>query len=158
MNIKIVCIGKLKEKYWSEAIKEYSKRLKGYCDLNIIELKETPLRKDNKSEEQRVKELEGLDILKQIKEREYVIVLDVLGKELSSEAFAQKIDELGILGKSYLTLVIGGSYGLSEEVKKRGDFLLSFSRMTYPHQMMRVILLEQIYRASKINSGETYHK
>lgn len=159
MNIKIICIGKLKETYWVEAIKEYSKRLSKYCTLSIDELKEEKS-PDNpsKAEELAVKEAEGKSILKQIKKDTYVIALEVLGKELSSEGLAEKINNLGIDGKSDIAFVIGGSLGLSDEVLARADFRLSFSKMTFPHQMIRVFLLEQVYRSFKIMKNETYHK
>ncbi|MBO4725517.1 MAG: 23S rRNA (pseudouridine(1915)-N(3))-methyltransferase RlmH [Firmicutes bacterium] len=159
MNIKVVCIGKLKEKYWSDAVAEYSKRLKAYCALEIVELKEARLPdRAGDAEEESVKLAEGRDILSHIKKDEYVITLEVLGKSLSSEGLAEKIDKLGLEGRSDVVFVIGGSLGLSKEVSERADFKLSFSAMTFPHQMMRVFLLEQIYRAFKINRGETYHK
>ncbi len=159
MNITIICIGKLKEVYWTEAIKEYSKRLSKYCTLSINELKEEKM-SDNASnaEEMAVKEGEGKSILKLIKKDAYVIALEIQGKELNSEALSEKIEALGILGKSDLVFVIGGSIGLSNEVLARADLRLSFSKMTFPHQMMRVILLEQIYRSFKIIKNETYHK
>ncbi|MDF2656257.1 MAG: rlmH [Bacillota bacterium] len=159
MNITILCIGKLKERYWTEAIAEYSKRLSKYCTLTINELKEEKS-PDNPSpaEESAVKDAEGKSILKQIKRDSYVIALAIKGKELDSEALSEKIRTLGIAGKSDLTFVIGGSLGLSEEVLSRVDFQLSFSKLTFPHQMMRVILLEQIYRSFKIIRNETYHK
>jgi len=159
MKISIVCIGKLKEKYWTEAVLEYSKRLSRYCSLEIQELKEEKL-PDNasKAEEEQVVAAEGKRILKGISDTSYVITLEILGKELSSEALAKKMGDLGIGGKSDLVFVIGGSLGLSEEVSRRADFKLSFSRMTFPHQMMRVILLEQVYRGFKILAGEPYHK
>ena len=159
MNITILCIGKLKERYWTEAIAEYSKRLNKYCSLTINELREEKA-PDNPSaaEESAVKEAEGKSILNQIKKDSYVIALAIKGKDLDSEALSEKIRTLGIAGKSDLTFVIGGSLGLSEEVLSRADFHLSFSKLTFPHQMMRVILLEQIYRSFKIIRNETYHK
>lgn len=159
MNITIVCIGKLKEKYWSDAIAEYSKRLKSYCSLSVIELREEKL-PDNpsKAQEMEVIRAEGDFILKQIKGSAFVISLAIQGKQLSSEALADKVNHLGLEGKSDLVFIIGGSMGLSEAVMERADFSLSFSQMTFPHQMMRVILLEQIYRAFKINRNEAYHK
>lgn len=159
MNITILCIGKLKERYWTEAIAEYSKRLGKYCTLTINELKEEKA-PDNPSnaEESAVKDAEGRNILRQIKKDSYVIVLAIKGKELDSESLSEKIQNLGISGKSDITFVIGGSLGLSDEVLSRADFLLSFSKLTFPHQMMRVILLEQIYRSFKIIRNETYHK
>lgn len=159
MNITVICIGKLKEKYWTAAIDEYSKRLKGYCSLDIIELKEARLPdKAGPAEELAVKEAEGEEILKKIKDNQYVITLEVKGKMLSSEKLAEKIDALGLEGNSNVVFVIGGSLGLSAAVSKRANFKLSFSEMTFPHQMMRVILLEQVYRAFKINRNEAYHK
>ena len=159
MNITVICIGKLKEKYWTAAIDEYSKRLKGYCNLDIIELKEARLPdKAGPAEELAVKEAEGEEILKKIKDNQYVITLEVKGKMLSSEKLAEKIDALGLDGNSNIVFVIGGSLGLSAAVSKRANFKLSFSEMTFPHQMMRVILLEQVYRAFKINRNEAYHK
>lgn len=159
MNITVICIGKLKEKYWTAAIDEYSKRLKGYCNLEIIELKEARLPdKAGPAEELAVKEAEGEEILKKIKDNQYVITLEVKGKMLSSEKLAEKIETLAIDGQSNVVFVIGGSLGLSAAVSKRANFKLSFSEMTFPHQMMRVILLEQVYRAFKINRNEAYHK
>lgn len=159
MKIQIVCVGKLKEKYWSDAVAEYSKRLKRFCNLEIVELKESRL-PDNASaaDEEKVKLEEGRSILSKISDSTYVITLEVLGKSLSSEDLAEKIDDLACMGRSDVAFVIGGSLGLSAEVSKRSDFRLSFSKMTFPHQMMRVILLEQVYRAFKINRNETYHK
>jgi 23S rRNA (pseudouridine1915-N3)-methyltransferase len=159
MNITVVCIGKLKERYWTEAIQEYSKRISKYCTLAINELKEEKA-PDNASaaEEMAVKESEGKSILKQIKKEAFVIALEIQGKELTSEALSEKIEALGIAGKSDLVFIIGGSLGLSEEVLARADYRLSFSKMTFPHQMMRVVLLEQIYRSFKIIRNETYHK
>ena len=159
MNITIVCIGKLKERYWTEAAREYSKRLGKYCALSINELKEEKLPDHPSSaEEMGVREAEGKNILRQIKKDSYVIALEIKGREMSSEALSEKIRTLGIAGKSDLIFIIGGSLGLSEEVLERADFRLSFSRMTFPHQMMRVILLEQIYRSFKILRNEAYHK
>lgn len=159
MNISIICIGKLKEKYWTGAVEEYSKRLKSYCSLDITELKEYRLPdKAGPAEELAVKETEGEEILKRIKDNMYVITLEVNGKMLSSEKLAEKIETLAINGNSNIAFVIGGSLGLGSNVSRRADFKLSFSEMTFPHQMMRVILLEQIYRSFKIIRGETYHK
>ncbi len=159
MNVTVVCIGKLKEKYWAEAIGEYSKRLGSYCNLQIEELKEARL-PDNASEaeEEEVKRQEGLNILSKIKKDMYVFTLEIKGKALSSEALAEKMNRLAIDGKSNVAFVIGGSLGLSAEVSARADMKLSFSEMTFPHQMIRVFLLEQIYRSFKINRHETYHK
>ncbi|MDD6646198.1 MAG: 23S rRNA (pseudouridine(1915)-N(3))-methyltransferase RlmH [Firmicutes bacterium] len=159
MNVTILAVGKLKEKYWRDAVAEYSKRLKSYCSLQITEIKESPLRANpSAADEEAVKIAEGADILSRIRPSDYVITLEIKGKGLSSEALAQKIEALAIDGKSSIVFVIGGSLGLSEEVSRRADFRLSFSAMTFPHQMMRVILLEQIYRSFKINRHEAYHK
>ena len=159
MNITVLCIGKLKEKYWVDAVKEYSKRLGSYCSLKITELKESPLRANpSAADENMVKKSEGDDILSRIKPTDYVITLEIKGKGLSSEQLSAKIDDLALNGKSNLVFIIGGSLGLSEEVSARSDFKLSFSSMTFPHQMMRVILLEQIYRSFKIIRNEAYHK
>jgi len=159
MNITVIAIGKLKEKYWTDAVKEYSKRLSGYCNLNIIELKESPLRANpSAADEEAVKVAEGNDILSRIKPTDFVITLEIKGKGLSSEQLADKIEDLAINGKSSIVFVIGGSLGLSAEVSKRSNFKLSFSAMTFPHQMMRVILLEQVYRSFKIIRHEAYHK
>ena len=159
MNINIICIGKLKERYWSDAVAEYSKRLKSCCSLDIVELKESRLPdKAGSAEELAVKEAEGSEIIKKIKDNMYVITLEVKGKMLSSEKLAAKIENLGIDGVSNIAFVIGGSLGLSEAVSRRADFKLSFSEMTFPHQMMRVVLLEQVYRSFKIIRHEAYHK
>ena len=159
MNIKIIAIGKLKEKYWQEAVKEYSKRLGAYCSLEIIELRESLLRANaSAADEEAVKRAEGEEILNRIRKTDYVITLEIKGKSLTSEALSEKIEQLGIDGHSDIAFVIGGSLGLSPQVSQRADFKLSFSAMTFPHQMMRVILLEQIYRSFKIMRHEAYHK
>ena len=159
MNIQIVCIGKLKEKYWSEAVNEYTKRLSRYCNMEITELKEARLPANaSAADEENVKIEEGRAILRAIKEDTFVITLEILGKQLSSTELADKIEELSLGAKSNIAFVIGGSLGLSEEVSRRSNFKLSFSKMTFPHQMMRVVLLEQIYRSFKIIKHETYHK
>jgi 23S rRNA (pseudouridine1915-N3)-methyltransferase len=159
MNITIICVGKLKEKYWTAAVAEYSKRLGSYCSLKIIELKESRLgAAAGKAEEAAVIEAEGREILEKINKGMYVITLEIKGKKLTSEALSEKISKLSLEGKSDIAFVIGGSYGLSAEVSARSDFKLSFSDMTFPHQMMRVILLEQIYRSFKIIRNEPYHK
>lgn len=159
MNIRIIAVGKLKEKYWRDAVAEYSKRLGAYCSLEIIEIKESPLRANpSPADEEAVKKAEGEEILRHLGKGDYVMTLEIKGKSLSSEQLASKIANLALDGKSSITFVIGGSLGLSPDVSRRADFKLSFSAMTFPHQMMRVILLEQIYRSFKINRNETYHK
>jgi 23S rRNA (pseudouridine1915-N3)-methyltransferase len=159
MNINIISVGKVKEKYFRDAIAEYSKRLGKYCKLNITEVQDekTPENASSK-EETAIKDKEGDGILKHIKDNMFVIALDIKGSAFKSEEFADYIENLGIIGKSNITFIIGGSLGLSEYVLSRADFRLSFSKMTFPHQLMRVILLEQIYRCFRIISGEPYHK
>ncbi len=159
MNITILAVGKLKEKYWQDAVKEYSKRLGKYCRLQITEVRESLLRANpSAADEEAVKTAEGRELLGKIKPSDYVITLEIGGKSLSSTELAKQINDLGIMGKSSLVFIIGGSLGLSKEVSKRADLKLSFSAMTFPHQMMRVILLEQIYRSFKIIKNEAYHK
>ena len=159
VNVNLVVVGKIKEKYFSSAIDEYSKRLGRYFRISICELKDeaTP---DNPSDKERdgVLEKEGIRILEKIPDKSYVIALCIEGKQLSSVDLAKKIDSLSLSGSGNITFVIGGSLGLSDSVKKRADFKLSFSPMTFPHQLMRVILLEQLYRAFNISAGGKYHK
>ena len=159
MKITVITVGKIKEKYLKDAIAEYSKRLSRYCKLEILEVadEKTP---DGASEivEENIREKEGERILKLIKEDAYVITLEISGKMLTSEELADRIETLGIQRKSHLVFVIGGSIGLGREVLRRSDYALSFSKMTFPHQLMRVILLEQIYRSYRIINGEPYHK
>jgi 23S rRNA (pseudouridine1915-N3)-methyltransferase len=159
MNITLITVGKLKEKYLKQAIDEYSKRLSRYCKLEIIELNDekTP---DNASEkeEQLIKEKEGKQILSKIKENAFVIAMDLRGKNLTSEEFSKFIEQNGVIGNSNIVFLIGGSLGLSDEVKKRANYKLCFSKMTFPHQLFRVMLLEQIYRGFRIMKNEPYHK
>jgi len=149
MNIRILCVGTLKEKYWKEAVAEYSKRLGPYCSLSIEEVKESPF--------EDIRE-EGERLLKKIKSDELVITLEIQGTAKSSEELASDLERFAITGKSNIVFVIGGSSGLSAEILGRRDQSISFSKMTFPHQMMRVILLEQIYRGFKILRNEKYHK
>jgi len=159
MNITVISVGKLKEKYLKDAIQEYSIRLTKYCKLDIIEVPDEKAPENmSAAEEDIVKLKEGQTILKNIKADTYIIALAIQGKQLSSEKFAGLISDLGLRGKSNIAFVIGGSLGLSEEVLKRADYHLSFSAMTFPHQLMRVILLEQVYRGFRIIRGEPYHK
>lgn len=159
MKITIIAVGKLKEKYLHMAVDEYSKRLSRYCKLEIIELAdEKTSEKMSIAQEDNIKNKEGQRILKNIKDDAYVIALAIEGKQYSSEEMAEKIQDLSLLGKSHITFIIGGSIGLSKELLKRADEQLSFSKMTFPHQLMRVVLLEQLYRCFKIMKGEPYHK
>lgn len=159
MKITIVTVGKIKEKFYRDAIAEYTKRLSKYCRLEILEVadEKTP---DTASElmEENIRQKEGERILKCLKEDSYVITLEIHGKMLDSVELSQKIENLGIQGKSHITFVIGGSIGLGKEVLRRSDYALSFSKMTFPHQLMRVILLEQIYRSYRIMNRQPYHK
>lgn len=159
MKITVITVGKIKEKYLRDAIAEYSKRMSRYCKLEIIE---TPDEKTpdqaSETEEEKIRAKEGERLLKHIKDDMYVITLEIGGKMLSSEEFARKLETLGVQGKSSIAFVIGGSIGLGKEVLKRSDYALSFSKMTFPHQLMRVILLEQVYRGYRIMNGEPYHK
>ena len=159
MKITILCVGKIKEKFYRDALAEYTKRLSRYCSLTITEVT------DEKTKEQAsetecaiIKDREGERILKSIRDDGYVIALAIDGKTLDSVELSEKIDKLGLSGKSNVYFVIGGSLGLSDAVMKRADYKLSFSRMTFPHQLMRVILLEQIYRSYRIINHEPYHK
>lgn len=159
MKISVVCVGKIKEKYYTLAIEEYSKRLSRYCKLNIIEVAdEKTIENASEGQANLIKEKEAERILKNIPEDAFVITLEIAGKSLDSEELADKINNITVNGKSHIVFVIGGSMGLHQSVSKRADFKLSFSKMTFPHQLMRVILLEQIYRAFKINANEPYHK
>lgn len=159
MKITIITVGKIKEKYLKDAIAEYSKRLSKYCKLEIVEVadEKTP---DNASEtmEDAIRSKEAERILKYVKEDAYIITLEIQGKQLTSEEMAEKIEKLGVKGTSHIIFIIGGSIGLGEEVIKKSNYALSFSKMTFPHQLMRVILLEQIYRSYRIINREPYHK
>ena len=159
MKITVITVGKIKEKYLDDAIAEYSKRLSRYCKLEIIQVadEKTPDRASEVVETQ-IKDKEGERILSHIKDTAYVVALAIEGKMISSEELAELIDGLGVRGESHIQFVIGGSLGLSKKVLERADYKLSFSRMTFPHQLMRVILLEQIYRSYRIVNGEPYHK
>ena len=159
MNIKLVCVGRLKEKFYQEAVKEFTKRLSRYCKLTILEVA------DEKAPEQlseagkaQVLAKEGERILDRIEDEETVVALCIEGKQMPSEKLAKTIADWGLAGKNRITFVIGGSLGLSGAVKMRAQLKLSFSEMTFSHQIFRTMLLEQIYRACKINAGEPYHK
>ena len=159
MKITLITVGKIKEKYLKDAIAEYSKRLSRYCKLEIVEVadEKTP---DNASAtvEDAIRDKESERIRKYVKEDAYVITLEIAGKMLTSEEMAEKIEKLGVQGTSHIIFIIGGSIGLGKEILKRSDYALSFSKMTFPHQLMRVILLEQIYRSYRIINHEPYHK
>ncbi|WP_462410069.1 23S rRNA (pseudouridine(1915)-N(3))-methyltransferase RlmH [Neobacillus sp. Marseille-QA0830] len=159
MNISIITVGKLKEKYLKQGIDEYLKRLSAYAKVDIIEVADEKAPEElSELEMLQVKQKEGERILAKISQDTYVIALAIQGKMLSSEELADTLDKLATYGKSKFSFVIGGSLGLSDEVIKRSNEQLSFSRMTFPHQLMRLILVEQIYRAFRINRGEPYHK
>jgi 23S rRNA (pseudouridine1915-N3)-methyltransferase len=147
MNITLLCVGKLKEEYWRQAQAEYMKRLTRYGTLRVIEVRE---REDLAKE--------GEDLLKRIREEDYLITLEIEGKTMDSMKLSRHLENLSIQGKSNITFVIGGSFGLSQDVRDRTNLSLSFSKLTFPHQMIRIFLLEQIYRSYKIMKGEVYHK
>lgn len=159
MNINIVSVGKIKEKYIRLGIEEFSKRLQAYCRLRIIELADEPT-PDGASErmEEITKEKEAARILAKLPKNTYVISLEIQGKQLSSEGLAEKIQDLALEGRSDISFIIGGSLGLHQDISRLADLKLSFSKMTFPHQLMRLILVEQIYRAFRINAGAPYHK
>ncbi len=158
LNIRIICVGKFKEKYWEAASAEYMKRLRAYCNVSVVEVKEEKLPAHaSRADEENVITKEGKSILDKVGLGDYVIALDIGGRELSSEDLASKIAEISFTS-STIDFVIGGSLGLSKEVKSRAALRLSFGRITLPHQLARIVLLEQVYRAFKINAGEVYHK
>lgn len=159
MKITCITVGKIKEKHFTMALEEYQKRLTRYCKLEIVELpdEKTP-EGASEAEELLIKRKEGERIIKAVRDGAYVIALVIDGKQLDSVGLSEKIASLGTNGVSHIIFLIGGSLGLSEEVLKKADFQLSFSKMTFPHQLMRVILLEQIYRSYRIMAGEPYHK
>ncbi|NIB82637.1 23S rRNA (pseudouridine(1915)-N(3))-methyltransferase RlmH [Streptococcus pseudopneumoniae] len=159
MKIKVVTVGKLKEKYLKDGISEYSKRISRFAKLEMIELSDekTP-DKASESENQKILEIEGQRILSKVGDRDFVIVLAIEGKTLSSEEFSKRLEEASIKGFSTLTFIIGGSLGLAQDVKNRANLSVSFGRLTLPHQLMRLVLVEQIYRAFTIQQGSPYHK
>ena len=158
LEIRVICVGKLKEKYWEAAVSEYMKRLGAYCSFSVTEVKEEKLPANaSAANERNVTGAEGRSLLSKISKSDYVIALDVKGRELSSEDLAERIRETAFT-HPVIDFIIGGSLGLSDEVKRRADLRMSFGRITLPHQLARVVLAEQIYRAFKINAGETYHK
>lgn len=160
IKINIICIGKIKEKYFTEAIGEYSKRLTSFCKFSVIELNEEKIRSNtpNQSQIDEVLNAEGKRILQKLDSPDYVVAMCIEGRMMSSEELSDAIDRAALSGKSTIDFIIGGSYGLSPEVKNRADLKLSMSRMTFPHQMARMILSEQIYRAFEISTNGKYHK
>ncbi|MCR5742626.1 MAG: 23S rRNA (pseudouridine(1915)-N(3))-methyltransferase RlmH [Lachnospiraceae bacterium] len=159
LKITLLTVGKIKEKYFNDAIAEYSKRLGRYCKLNIIEVADEKTPDDaSEAEEELIKKREGDRILAKLPDNAYVCVLAINGKNLSSTELADKMSKICVSGYDHIVFIIGGSLGLSEDVNKKADMLLSFSRMTFPHQLMRVVLLEQIYRGFRILNNEPYHK
>lgn len=159
LHINIICVGKLKEKYLQDALSEYSKRLSKYCNLNIIELPDEKLPNNlNDSLINQIKQKESNNILSHIEKGSYVLALDLKGKQFSSEEFSKKITDISLNSFSSITFIIGGTLGLYENVLKNSNELICFSKMTFPHQLIRIFLLEQIFRAFKISNGETYHR
>ena len=159
LHIDIVCIGKIKEKFFQDAINEYYKRLSKYCVLNIIELQDEKIPSSlNKNNENLIKQKESNKIIEHIKKGSYIICLDLTGKEPTSEELAQNINSLSLSGITNITFVIGGSLGMSLELLNSADQKLCFSKLTFPHQMIRLFLLEQLFRSFKILNGETYHR
>lgn len=159
MKITILAVGKIKEKFYRDAVEEYCKRLSRYCRLEVLEVADegTPDRASD-AEEDQIRQKEGMRILNRIRPEDYVITLEILGRQMDSVAFSRQLEELAVSGKSSIVFVIGGSLGLHEEVSRRADQKISFSAMTFPHQLMRVILCEQIYRGFRIIKKEPYHK
>ncbi len=159
MRIAVAAVGKLKEKYWREAMAEYSKRLTAYCRLEINEVNDEGYTEGlSAAEEEKVKQREWQKLFRLLRADTYLVALDVQGEQVPSEELAARLDKLTLGGHSDITFIIGGSLGLPDQAFKQAHWRLSFSRMTFPHQLMRVVLLEQIYRAFKISRGEPYHK
>ena len=159
MNINILTVGKIKEKYIKEGINEFSKRLSRYAKLKIIEIDDEKAPENlSQKDMEKVMEKEGEKIISKIPQNSFIISLEIEGKSISSEMLSKKIEDIMISGNNDITFIIGGSLGLSNEVKMMSNFKLSFSKMTFPHQLMRLILLEQIYRAFRIMKNEPYHK
>lgn len=158
MKITIACVGKIKEKYLTQGIEEFTKRLTAFCKLETLSINEEKM-PDNPSpaEKEQVLDRETKRLMAIIPENSYVILLDVIGKQISSPELAEKIDALALAGTSHITFVIGGAFGYTDALRKKADFALSFSKMTFTHQMIRLLLVEQIYRAFKISRGEKYH-
>lgn len=159
MEINIISVGKIKEDYFKKAIEEYEKRLKAYCRVNFIELKDESEGKNLSDKDiDIILDKEGKRILEKIKERSFIIVLDILGRSIDSVEFSKKINDIMLDGISSIDFIIGGSLGISQEVKDKANYSISFSKFTFPHKLMKVILMEQIYRAFTIINNKTYHK
>lgn len=159
LHIDIICVGKIKEQYLKDAIAEYSKRLSKYCSLTITEISDEQVPNNlNDKLAQNIKQTESNHILSHIKRDSYIICLDLKGKQFSSEEFSQKIESIALNDSSTITFIIGGTLGISDDLLKRSNELICFSKMTFPHQLIRVFLLEQLFRAFKISNNETYHR
>ena len=159
LHIDIICVGKIKEQYLKDAVAEYSKRLSKYCSLTITEISDEQVPNNlNDKLAQNIKQIESNHILSHIKRDSYVICLDLKGKQYSSEEFSKKIENIALNDSSNITFIIGGTLGMSDELLKKSNELICFSKMTFPHQLIRVFLLEQLFRAFKISNNETYHR
>lgn len=159
IRVTVIAVGKLKEKYWREAVQEYAKRLGAYCRLEIIEVPDEGFAVNlAAAEEEQVKLAEWARVARRLKEDSYTVALDVRGEQVSSEELAARVEKLALSGRSDISFIIGGALGLPGDALNRADWRLSFSRLTFPHQLMRVMLLEQLYRSFKITRGEPYHK
>lgn len=159
LHIDIICVGKIKEQYLKDAVAEYSKRLSKYCSLTITEISDEQVPNNlNGKLAQNIKQIESNHILSHIKRDSYVICLDLKGKQFSSEEFSKKIENIALNDSSNITFIIGGTLGMSDELLKKSNELICFSKMTFPHQLIRVFLLEQLFRAFKISNNETYHR
>lgn len=158
MNIKIICLGKLKEKYLLDGVNEYLKRISKYANINIVELQDETIPENASPKEiERIQTIEAEKIKKHIKQQDYVISLDLTGKQLSSEEFAEKIQDISLKGFGTIDFIIGGTTGISRELVTNSNFIFSFSKLTFPHQLIRLFLTEQIFRAFKISNNEKYH-
>ena len=159
LHIDIICVGKIKEQYLKDAVAEYSKRLSKYCSLTITEISDEQVPNNlNDKLAQNIKQIESNHILSHIKRDSYVICLDLKGKQFSSKEFSKKIENIALNDSSNITFIIGGTLGISDELLKKSNELICFSKMTFPHQLIRVFLLEQLFRAFKISNNETYHR
>lgn len=159
LHIDIICVGKIKEHYLKDAISEYTKRLSKYCSLSIIELSDEQVPNNlNDSLAEKIKQVESNNILSHVKKDSYVICLDLKGKQYTSKEFSEKIDNIALNGNSSISFIIGGTLGVTEDLRKKSNEVICFSKMTFPHQLIRIFLLEQIFRAFKISNNETYHR